>query len=421
MTQPQFPGQQFPGEQFEGQQFGQGYGPPQGQGYQQGGQGYGPAQPGYGPGPGYGQQQGYQGQQQGYGAPQGQGYGPGYGAPQGPPPQPKGTLGAFFQQPTASGASLGKFFTNPGQSIEGIVARPLTHADVRPQTNMQTGQIQYFKDGSIKWHMIVPLKVQQSQLFPEGNAAWYVKGQAKDELSRAMTEAGVPPDEDGNLVPEAGAWVRITFTGYRQVPNMNAAKQYEVIYRRPNAAATGQHPNGNALAQAAAPEMAQMAQQQGQQFAQAGAPVGPGAPQGYQDRGVPGNWDNPQYEYQVPQGQPLNPHQYAGPATAGYDQGQQQNTQLPGQGQYQGAPQDQGQQGQWQPQATGFAGQPLGQDQGQQNTQQFQGAPQGQPSYQQPAGQDQGQFQQGGQQPQMSPERQALLNRLTSNPGQQQQ
>ena len=72
---------------------------------------------------------------------------------------------------------------------------------------MQTGQIQVFKDGSVKWHMIVPLQVQQSQLFPEGKAAWYVKGQAKDELARAMTEAGVPSDEDGNLVPEAGAWV----------------------------------------------------------------------------------------------------------------------------------------------------------------------------------------------------------------------
>lgn len=406
-----YPDQGYQNQQQQGYgpQQGQGYQQPpqQGQGYQQGGQGYGPAQPGYGPNPGYGQQQGYQQPpQQGYGVPQGQGYGPGYGAPQGPPEQPKGTLGAFFSQPAASGASLGKFFTSPGQSIEGVVARQLTHADVRPQTNMQTGQVQFYKDGSVKWHMIVPLLVQQSQLFPEGKAAWYVKGQAKDELGRAMAEAGVPPDEEGNLVPEAGAWIRITFTGYRQVPNMNAAKQYEIIYRRPNAAASGQHPNGSALQQAAAPEMAQMARQQGQQFAQTGAPVGSGAPQGYQDRGAPGNWDNPQYEYQVP--------------PQGQGQGQQN----------------------WQPQATGFAGQPLGQDPqqhpvqgqgmaspGQQVAQATQAATQagqryqGQPSYQQPAGQDQdGQFQPGPPQgQQMSPERQALLNRLTTNQGQQQQ
>ena len=394
----------YPSQGYQNQQPQQDYGQQQGQGYQQGGQGYGPAQPGYGPG--YGQQQGYQQPQPGYGAPQGQGYGPGYGAPQAQPPQPRGSLGAFFSQPTASGSSLGKFFTNPGQEIAGIVARPLTHADVRPQTNMQTGQIQTFKDGSIKWHMIVPLLVQQSQLFPEGKAAWYVKGQAKDELARAMTEAGVPPDEDGNLVPEAGAWILIRFTGYRQVPGMNAAKQYEITYRRPNAVASGQHPNGNALAQQGPPQQEQMAM--------AGAPQGPQhaqyEPQGYQDRGVPGNWDNPQNEYQMPaqgQGQP-------GPVAQVPAQVAQQYAGV------QGAAQDQGQQ--WQPQATGFAGQPLGQQGPPQDQGQFtQGPPQGQPSYQQPADQG-GQFTQGPPQgqPQMSAERQALLNRLTTNPGQQQ-
>lgn len=357
----------------------QGYGPPQDQYQNQGGQGYGPAQPGYGPGPGYGQQQGYQ-QQQGYGPPQGQGYGPGpgYGAPP-PQQQPKGTLGAFFDQPAASGASLGKFFTNPGQSTEGIVARPLTHADVRPQTNMQTGQIQTFKDGSVKWHMIVPLLVQQSQLFPEGKAAWYVKGQAKEELTRAMLEAGAPPDEEGHLVPEAGAWVRITFTGYRQVPGMNAAKQYEVIYRRPQGVANGQHPADRQPAYQQGPQDQQMAMAGGGQQYQQG---------------------------------PLNPHQYAGPATEGY--AQQGPPQDPGQ--FQQAPQDQGQFQQGPGQQVAAATQA-----GVQAAQQYQqGPPQGQPSYQQPAGQGQGGYDQG-QQPQMSQQRQNLLNRLTQNQGQPQQ
>jgi hypothetical protein len=407
----------YPDQGYQNQQ--QGYGQPQGQGYQQGGQGYGPAQPGYGPGPGYGQQQGYQ--QQGYQQPQGQGY----GQPQGQAPQPKGTLGAFFSQPAASGASLGKFFTNPGQSIEGIVARAVTHADVRPQTNMQTGQIQQYKDGSLKWHMIVPLLVQQSQLFPEGKAAWYVKGQAKDELARAMAEAGVPPDEDGNLVPEAGAWVRITFTGYRQVPGMNAAKQYEVIYRRPEGVASGQHPASQGQQFTQGPPQDQMAM--------AGAPQGPQHAQ-YE----PHVWDQGQQNTQLPGGQSYGPEgQGYGPPQG---QGQFQQGPPQGQGQFQqGPPQGQGQfqqgppQGQWQPDATGFNGQPLGQQgpgqqvadatqAGVQAAQQYQqGPPQGQPSYQQPAGQ--GQFQQGPPQggEQMSPERQALLTRLTSNPGQPQQ
>jgi len=372
------------------------------QGY---GQGYDPAQPGYGPGPGYGQPgpgyaqppaQGYAQPAQGYGAPPNQGYGPGYGVPQGPPP-PRGTVTGFFSQPAASGASLAKFFQNPGQQIAGIVARPITDADIRVQTNMQSGQVQTWRDGNAKFHMVVPLLVQQSQLFPEGKAAWYVKGQAKEELARAMAEAGVPLGEDGlPQPPEMGAWIQITFTGLRQIPGMNAAKQFAVVYRRPDARANGQHPaQGQALQQATAPEMSQLAQQQ---FAQAGVP------QGYQDRGAPGNWDSPQYEYQVP------PQNQPGPSQ--------------GQG--------------WQPAATGFSGQPLGQapqDPGQPAYQQppvqgqgmqgpaaqvaqatqaaTQAAQQYQPAYQQPAGQGWQGPPQGADPAQMSPERQALLARLT--------
>lgn len=378
----------------------QGYGQ-QGYGQPQGGQGYGPAQPGYGPGPGNGQQQGYQ--QQGYGPGpgyqnQGYGPGPGYGAP---PEPPRGTLGAFFNQATASGASLGKFFTNPGQEIAGTVARPITHADIRPQTNMQTGQIQTFRDGSVKWHMIVPLLVQQSQLFPEGKAAWYVKGQAKDELARAMAEAQVPPDEEGNLVPEAGAWISIRFTGYRQVPGMNAAKQYAIAYRRPGAVASGQHPNGGQQYQQAPQgqqeQLHHMAPQgsvpQGQQY----------APSGQEGTG-PYQPAHDQYAQQAAQGQ-----QYADPGPQGqYQQG-------PVQGGYD-SPGGQGQYGGPQGQFTGHPAEPVNQQyQGQQ-------APQGQPAYQQPADQQyQGAPQGQGQQVQISPERQALMDRLTRNPGQQPQ
>ena len=353
----------------------QGYGQ---QGYQ--GQGYGPANPGYPPDGGYQGQQGY-GQQQGYQQ--------GYGQPQGPPPEmPRGSLGAFFGQPVASGASIGKFFQNPGQEIAGYVSRPLTHGDVRPQTNMQTGQIQMYRDGSIKWHMIVPLDLEPpfpAQLFPEGKGAWYVKGQAQAELARAMSEAGVPPDAEGHLVPEAGAWIKVTFTGYRQIPGMNAAKQYAVIYRRPQSAANGrgQHPSGQ-QAPASQDAMAQAAAWAAQQ----------GPPQqdwGQQPQQVPQPaYAPPEAVYQMATGQPPQDQQYQqGPAQQPQYQGPPQGQQSGGQGFGQGS----GQQPQQAPQQY--------QDQGQQ------------PSYQAPAGQ---QYQQGpppGQGPQMSPERQALLDRLT--------
>jgi hypothetical protein len=378
------------GQGYQGQG---GYGQP-GPGYQ--GQGYGPANPGYAP------DQGYQGQG-GYGQPgpgyQGQGQpGPGYGGP--PPQAARGTLTGYWRQPAQAGASLGKFFQNPGQSIAGVVARPVTDADIQVQTNMQSGQVQTYRDGAAKYAMVVPLLVQPSQMFPEGKAAWYVKGQARDELARAMAEAGVPLGADGlPQSPEMGAWIQVTFTGLRQIPGMNAAKQYAIVYRRPDARANGQAP---------APDQGYQQPLNGHQGMQSYAPE-------MQQQGPP-------------------PNQYAG---GQQDQGQyQQNQQLPpgggyNQGQYQQPQQN------WQPQATGFAGQPLGQpqDQGQYQGQpgpgQYQGQPQGgqgygqqgpsqegQPGYNQPANQGQYQGQQGpaqGGAPQdMSPNRQALLARLTA-------
>ena len=350
-------------------------------------QGYGPAQPGYGPpqGQGYGPPQG------GYAPPAQQGYG--YGPPQGgyqqgPPPAqqlPRGTLGAFFDQKAASGQSIGKFFTAPGQQLQAVIARALTHADVQPQTNMQTGQVQTFRDGSVKWNMIIPLLVQPSQLFPDGRAAWYVKGQAKEELARAMTEAGVPPDADGNLVPESGAWVQITFTGERAIPGMNSAKQWAVVYRRPQGAPNGQHPV----------QQQQVPEQQAQQYQQ-----GPPANQQYQPQ---------QFQYQT--GQQVDQHapQYPQGPPQGYQQGEPQDQHAP---QYQQPAQPQsGPPPGWQAAQVQQAAQ-AGIDAAAQPQYQQQPA---QPQYQQPA---QGQYQQPQGQPvQVSPQRQALLDRLTQQQG----
>jgi len=68
--------------------------------------------------------------------------------------------------------------------------------------------------------MKVPLQMQPSQAYPDGLATWFVKGQARDELVRAMAEAGAPAGP-----PEAGAIIDITFVAERAVPGMNPAKQ----------------------------------------------------------------------------------------------------------------------------------------------------------------------------------------------------
>ncbi|RGC68442.1 hypothetical protein C5N14_13730 [Micromonospora sp. MW-13] len=166
-----------------------------------------------------------------------------YGGPQqfpaGPatPPPPAGTLDGFFGQPSAGGGAAWKFNGKPiGTSYAGIVARPVTNADVRHQTN-NAGQVQTYRDGRPKLVMVVPMQVQPSAEHPEGVATWWVKGQARDELARAMAEAGAPAG-----APEAGAAIRVTLVGQRPVPNMNPANQYRVEYIRPSGAAPAPAP-----------------------------------------------------------------------------------------------------------------------------------------------------------------------------------
>jgi len=143
------------------------------------------------------------------------------------PPTVAGTLDAFFDQPSTGNKSW-VFHNKPiGTTYTGIVARTVTKADVRQQTDQQ-GRGQTFRDGRPKFVMVVPVLVQPSQEFPEGQASWWVKGQARDELVRAMAEAGAPEGP-----PEAGAAVSVTLIGQRPIPGMNPAYQYRVIYRRP--------------------------------------------------------------------------------------------------------------------------------------------------------------------------------------------
>lgn len=158
---------------------------------------------------------------------------PQYAAPAPPAaPLPTGTLDGYYQQPSSSGGPSFKFNGKPiGTSYAGIVARPVTDSDIRAQTN-NAGQVQTYKDGRAKFVMVVPMQVQPSPEFPEGTAGWWVKGQARDELARAMAEAGAPAG-----APEAGAGIRVTLVGQRQVPNMNPQLLYRIDYMRPGGAA----------------------------------------------------------------------------------------------------------------------------------------------------------------------------------------
>lgn len=172
---------------------------------------------------------------QGYPQPQQQQFPVQQGYPQpmmAPPPQPlaSGTLDDFFSQPSAGGGKSLSFHQKPyGTAYVGIVTRPLGAGDVQQQTDT-TGRPQFFKDGRPKFVMKVPLQMQPSADYPDGLATWFVKGQARDELVRAMSEAGAPAGP-----PEAGAIIQITYVGERgSGAGMNPAKQFAVIYTRPD-------------------------------------------------------------------------------------------------------------------------------------------------------------------------------------------
>jgi hypothetical protein len=323
---------------------------------------YAQAQPGYAPAPpdqGYAQQPppppapapgpGYQGMPvQGYyqgpppGAPQPgyqgipqQGYqgnpwqGNPYAAPElrnPPPPVVQGDLDSFYNQPGGGGRSIASFLHKQvGQSITGVVARPITNADVTQQTDFTSGRGLEFRDGRPKFQMIVPLRVQESIEFPEGKATWYIRGSERDELAAAMARAGAPPGP-----PEMGAIITITYIGDRQIPNLNAKKLHDIVYRRPDGSGAPPPPNGQQAQVPPQPAPPAPAAPQGYQQQQGPQPPYAQAPQGYQQQGAP-----PQgYQQGPPPGAPQGYQQGPPPgAPQGYPQ------QLPGQPP---APQQQG-------------------------------------------------------------------------------
>lgn len=225
-------------------------------------QGYPPAQPQYPAQPAPQQyQQPYAPQQpvQQYAQPQYQQQAP---VPQGPPPA-QGSLDQFYSQPTAaSGPSISWSVNGQqkplGTSYAGIVARDVIDADVQQDSDPKTGQLKTYRDGRPKFFMKVPLKVQPSPEFPEGEATWYVRGQSRDELARAMAEAGVSGS------PKGGDALSITLVDRR--PSRGGGMPANIVQVRYQSANGQQVPAQQPVQQAQPQYAEQPVQQQAQQF-----------------------------------------------------------------------------------------------------------------------------------------------------------
>lgn len=283
-----------------------------------------------------------------------------------PPPQPlaQGSLDDYYSQPTAGGgpsiswsANNGTVQKPLGTTYAGIVARDVTHGDVQQDTDPKTGAGKFYRDGRPRFVMKVPLKQvlggptpQQlgpaPQEFPEGEAQWFVRGQARDELTRAMTAAGLgerSAPKEGDVIsvtlverrPSRGGGmpaniVQVTFqpgprhqVGAAQEPaaaggqTTGAASPAPVQASPPAAAPVQQQEQPyyqqqtQAYAQQAQPGPAQPVEQQGPQAAQAqwAQPVQQQAPQQQQQAPQQQQPAQPQQQLTPPAG--LDPEQQA--------------------------------------------------------------------------------------------------------------
>lgn len=242
-------------------------------------------------------------------------------------PVPHGSIDDFYSQPVGSGKSL-TFDKKPvGFTYTGVVSRTITSADIQAQTDMRNRSIVLkHPDGRIKYVMIVPLQMQPSAEFPDGRAAWYVKGNDRTELEAAMERAGCKP----GTPPEMGALITITYTGERPIPGLNPQKMKQVTYQRPagngqERAALAQEAAAEAAYQAAPPQPGngadpyaarQLPLQQPQQYAaqaQQAPPQYAPAPQQFQPPQYMAQpqFQAPQYAPPAPAPEPAAPYQPA--------------------------------------------------------------------------------------------------------------
>ncbi len=188
-------------------------------------------------------------------------------APQAPQPPAvplaTGSIDDYYAQPSSGGGpSIGWSDAQGNQKpigtyYEGIVARDVTNADIQQQTDYQTKAPKFYRDGRPMFAMKVPLRVDPNVFteFPEGEASWYVKGLARDELVRAMSEAGAVG------APKAGAFIRVTLVQRKANKGLSPTNVFQVVYIPAQ---------GEVQAVAASPAPVEVPQQQ---VAQPAAPV----------------------------------------------------------------------------------------------------------------------------------------------------
>ena len=165
---------------------------------------------------------------------------PGYPPVQPPAPQvplATGSIDEFYAQPSTGGGPSISWKDKPiGTVYGGAVARNVTSADIQQQTNFNTKQPEFYRDGRPKFVMKVPLRVQPTQEFPEGEATLFVRGRMRDELVRAMTAVGLP----AGYVPQEGDFIVVQLSGKKPSgQGMNPANEFLIQYTPADAGGTG--------------------------------------------------------------------------------------------------------------------------------------------------------------------------------------
>lgn len=161
-------------------------------------------------------------------------------APQGYPQVPQqpavpladGSLDAFYSQPTLGGGPGISWKGKPdGYTVQGVVPRDVTNADVSQEVGApntaEAGKPKFYRDGRPMFVMAVPLQVPVSQEFPEGEARLYVRGQLREALAAAMTQAGAQGS------PAAGATITVTLVQRKQGRGAIPQNIFAVTYTPP--------------------------------------------------------------------------------------------------------------------------------------------------------------------------------------------
>jgi hypothetical protein len=245
-----------------------------------------------------------------YGPPPG--YPPQYGQAPAQPPAPqgaKGTLDDFYGQPsTGGGKGISWKDKQNGYRYVGVVKRTPVDADVfqdaEPPGSPNAGKLKTWRDGSPKLVMPVQLVIAhldqfQQFTYPEHDASVFLRGAMKEEVTRAMQEAGA------SGVPQQGALMDITLT-HRKPGNNIASNVYAVVYRPAGTWETD-------------PAYAWVAQALAQPVQQATAPQAPayGAPYNGAPQQAPYQQQAPA-QYAAPAQAAPNPQQYAQPGAQPY-------------------------------------------------------------------------------------------------------